>query len=109
MTTNGPAKLNVEKLGSKSFGMLKVTLEPNQWVTVEPGAMASHDSNIEIRTQMNGGFFNALILKFLGKESFFINILSMLHLILIISGNKNNNVIRLETKFAEIICITPGL
>lgn len=73
-----PVKLNVEKIGSTSFGMLKVTLAPHQIITVEPGAMASHDPNITIHTRLNGHLFAAFITKFFGGESLFINIFSNL-------------------------------
>jgi uncharacterized protein (TIGR00266 family) len=69
-----PAKLSVERLGSDSFRMLKVQLSPGQMITVEPGAMASQDATIDLTTNMNGGFIQALIAKFFGNESFFINV-----------------------------------
>lgn len=65
--------MHIEKFGSSSFCLLKVTLNPGEEITAESGAMASHDPGIEIITQLNGGFLTAFVAKFLGKESFFIN------------------------------------
>lgn len=59
--------------GGVSFGHLHVQLLPGQEMISESGAMASCSSNLELRSSMKGGFFEALIMKFLGKESFFIN------------------------------------
>ena len=39
----------------------------------ESGAMASMDDGIELKSQLNGSFFSAILMKFLGKESLFIN------------------------------------
>lgn len=67
--------MDVQILGGKSFSFLKVTLPPNKSITTESGAMASMDKNVELTTRLNGGFFNALILKIFGKETIFINTL----------------------------------
>jgi uncharacterized protein (TIGR00266 family) len=66
--------MKTELLGSSSFRMIKLSISSGDSVTVEPGAMASQDVAVECETKMNGGFIQALIAKFLGKESFFINI-----------------------------------
>lgn len=63
----------VNRIGSHSFRMLKIDLAPRQMLIVETGAMASQDSQIEIETLMNGGFFSALLMRILGGESFFVN------------------------------------
>ncbi len=63
----------VELLGGSGFHILKVQLAPNKTLIVEPGAMACQDSRIDVATRVNGGFFSALLMKFLGQESFFIN------------------------------------
>lgn len=65
--------MKVEELGSSSFRMLKVTLSPGDTITTESGSMASQDLGLAPDTELNGGFFKALILKFFGNESFFIN------------------------------------
>jgi len=65
--------MNIVEQGSAAFQILKCDLLPNETIIVEPGAMASQDVGIVPDTVMNGSFFKALILKFLGGESFFIN------------------------------------
>ncbi|MBK7960413.1 MAG: TIGR00266 family protein [Bdellovibrionales bacterium] len=64
---------NVNCIGSSSFGMVKATIPPGGILAVEPGAMASQDVEIECQTEMNGDFLSALIARFLGGETFFIN------------------------------------
>lgn len=63
----------VERIGSSAFRMLKVQLAPKHSLVVEPGCMASQDVRVSVQTFMNGGFFAALIMKYFGEESFFIN------------------------------------
>lgn len=65
--------MKVEIDGGASFSHLQVTLEPQETITTESGAMASMDSGIDMRARLNGGIFRALVLRFLGKESIFIN------------------------------------
>jgi len=65
--------MNVVEQGSSAFQILKCELQPNEMIVVEPGAMASQDVGIVPETLMNGSFFKAVILRFLGGESFFIN------------------------------------
>lgn len=59
--------------GATAFGHLKVVLEPNESLTVESDAMASMDADLDMTTQLNGGFFTGLARKFLGGETLFIN------------------------------------
>ncbi len=63
----------IERLGTESFRLLKVTLAPRRKLIVEPGAMASMEPQLQVETVLNQGFIQALLLKFLGGESFFIN------------------------------------
>lgn len=65
--------MNVEIEGGNSFSYLKVELDPKEALISEPGAMSSMDYGIDLKSRLNGGIFRALILKFLGKESLFIN------------------------------------
>ena len=51
-------------------------LSPGDKVQSESGAMAGMGKSVELKTKLNGGGFRALIIKFLGKESLFINTLS---------------------------------
>lgn len=73
MEQNQQGLTKVERIGSESFRMLKVSLAPNQVMIVEPGAMASMQTQLQVHTFINQGFLQALLLKFLGSESFFIN------------------------------------
>lgn len=59
--------------GSPSFRFIDIDLQAGQTIVTEPGAMASCDPEIDLTTKLNGGFLKALISKFLGNESFFIN------------------------------------
>lgn len=68
--------MQVKKLGGRAFSFLKFVLKPNESITTESGAMASMGSGVDLRSRFNGGFFKALIIKFLGKESMFINTLT---------------------------------
>ena len=62
-----------EVLGHKAFSFIKFVLDPGESIKSESGAMASMGSGIDLKTKFNGGFFQALVLKFFGKESIFIN------------------------------------
>lgn len=59
--------------GGKSFAYLRINLAPDDEIITEAGAMSSMSSDLEIQTKLNGSFFRALLIKFLGKESIFIN------------------------------------
>ncbi len=75
-TTMAPVTMNkiaTELIGSNSFRMLKVNLAPRQTITVEPGLMASQNTQINCVTEMNGNILSALGSKIFGGESFFIN------------------------------------
>ncbi len=66
--------MEVKIRGGKSFSFLRVILKPRESIITESGAMASQDTAIELRSKLNGGgIFRALLIKFLGKESLFIN------------------------------------
>ncbi|MBT4761578.1 MAG: TIGR00266 family protein [Bdellovibrionaceae bacterium] len=66
--------MDVKIRGGKAFGFLRVKLQPRELIIAESGAMASKDCAIELRSKFNGGgFIKALLLRFLGKESLFIN------------------------------------
>lgn len=65
--------MQVVEQGTAAFQILKCDLMPNESIIVEPGAMASQDVGIVPDISVNGSFIKALLLKFLGGESFFIN------------------------------------
>ncbi|MFP4555470.1 MAG: TIGR00266 family protein [Bacteroidales bacterium] len=58
--------------GAPSFSHVHVDLSPGESVYCERGAMQAMSANVVLKSQTNGGFFSALIKKFLGGESFFI-------------------------------------
>jgi len=64
-------KISIE--GGHSFSYLKVFLSPGEEIITESGAMASMDQGIDLRSKLNGGIIRAILLKFLGSESLFIN------------------------------------
>jgi len=64
-------KVSIE--GGSSFSYLKIGLEAGEAIKTESGAMASMEKGIELKTKFNGGLFRGLLIKFLGKESMFIN------------------------------------
>lgn len=65
--------MKAEILGSPSFAHIHLDLEPGESILAEPDAMASMNSEIEMTTRFNGGFFKGLLKRFLGGESLFIN------------------------------------
>ncbi len=65
--------MKVTEIGTAAFRLLECEISPGEEMTVQPGAMASQDAGLMTITQMNGSFFKALLLKFLGGETFFIN------------------------------------
>ena len=65
--------MNVKEVGTSAFQLLECELNPGESIIMEPGAMASQQTGIIATTSMNGSFFKAFGLKFLGGESFFIS------------------------------------
>lgn len=85
--------MNFKFEGEPSFTFVHVDLEPGESFTAEADAMASMDADIDLDAKFNGGFFSALLKKFLGGESLFVNVFS----------NKSNT-----TKRVTITQSTPG-
>jgi uncharacterized protein (TIGR00266 family) len=56
-----------------SFAHLRVRLDPGETIIAESGAMASMSGHTQLTAQWNGGFINALIRRYLGGESLFVN------------------------------------
>ena len=65
--------METEIKGSPSFSHIHMKLGPGESIIAESGAMASMDVGIDLRSKMNGGFFKAFLIKFFGKESFFLS------------------------------------
>ncbi|HAC64381.1 MAG TPA: TIGR00266 family protein [Cyanothece sp. UBA12306] len=57
-----------------AFAAIFVTLSPGETIIAEAGAMASMDGNLSMKTQFSGGLIPALIKKFFGGESLFVNV-----------------------------------
>ncbi len=56
-----------------SFSAIFITLEPGESISAESGTMVSMEPKLKMKTEFSGGFFSALLKKFFGGESFFIN------------------------------------
>jgi len=56
-----------------SFAHLRVRLNPGETLIAESGAMASMSGHTLLTAQWNGGFVNALLRRYLGGESLFVN------------------------------------
>lgn len=59
--------------GSPSFAYIHVDLAPGETITAESDAMASMAADLDMKAKLNGGFFPAILKRFLGKESLFVN------------------------------------
>jgi uncharacterized protein (TIGR00266 family) len=56
-----------------SFAAIFVTLAPGESITAESGAMVGMDGKLTMKTELNGGLCSAILKKFFGGESFFVN------------------------------------
>lgn len=56
-----------------AFATLFVTLEPGEGLIAQAGAMASMSGGLSMETQFAGGLIAALLRKFLGGETLFVN------------------------------------
>lgn len=56
-----------------SFAHIRIKLEPGDRIVAEADAMASMSSDIQMTTRWNGGFFGAILRRFFGSESLFVN------------------------------------
>lgn len=59
-----------------AFAAIFVTLLPGERITAESGAMASMAAELDMKTKFFGGLFPALMKKFFGGESLFVNTFS---------------------------------
>lgn len=57
-----------------AFAAIFFTLNPGEGVTAEAGVMTSMDSQLSMRTEFSGGLIPALLKKFFGGESLFVNV-----------------------------------
>lgn len=66
--------MQTEIKGGSAFSYLEVELAPGETILAESDAMASMDAALDMRARFNGGLLMALLLRFLGGESLFINL-----------------------------------
>jgi uncharacterized protein (TIGR00266 family) len=65
--------MEYEIMYQPSYSLLKVSLQRDEAISAESGAMVSMSSTIKIETHMKGGILGTLKRKVLGGESFFVN------------------------------------
>ncbi|MGK0289904.1 MAG: hypothetical protein ACI86H_001353 [bacterium] len=85
--------MNSEIIGKPSFAYINVDLVPGESITAESDAMASMDTELDMKVQFNGGFFRGLLRKFFGGESLFV-----------VTYTNNST----ETKRVTLVQPTPG-
>ena len=93
-----------------AFATIFLTLQPGEKFTAEAGAMVSMDADVTMTTEFSGGFFPALIRKFFGGESLFVNVFANrtsrpLTVVLTQGVIGDIEAIKLEGK---TICLQPG-
>lgn len=81
-----------------SFAAIFVTLNPGESITAEAGAMTSMDGRLTMKTQFSGGFFPALLKKFFGRESLFVNTFSN-------QTQQPLNLVLTQSTIGDIACI----
>ena len=59
--------------GGDAFAFLEVELEPGESVVAEADAMSSMAADLDMKAEFNGGFFVALLRKYLAGETLFVN------------------------------------
>jgi uncharacterized protein (TIGR00266 family) len=57
-----------------AFATIFLTIEPGEKITAEAGAMTSMDGQLTMTTEFSGGLIPALLRKFFGGESLFVNV-----------------------------------
>ena len=93
-----------------SFASIFLTLEPGDRITAEAGAMTSMAAEVGMQTQLSGGLLQALLKKFLGGESLFVNEFSNTSnkpLQLVLSQGTVGDIVAIELNGNEI-CFQPG-
>ena len=93
-----------------AFAAIFVTLNPGEIITAEAGAMTSMDARLSMTTQFSGGFFAALLRKFFGGESLFVNVFAnktQQPLTLVLSQSVIGDIDRIDLSAGDI-CFQPG-
>ena len=94
-----------------AFATIFLTLNPGESITAEAGAMVSMDADLKIKTQFSGGFFSALMRKFFGGESLFVNIFqnsTNRPLNLVLSQNMIGDIEAMKLDGSNTLCLQPG-
>jgi uncharacterized protein (TIGR00266 family) len=65
--------MQLELHGKPAFGYASIELAPGEQLVTESGAMATMAPGIDLSASLNGGIFKAILRKYLGNESLFIN------------------------------------
>ncbi len=93
-----------------AFAAVFVTLQPGESLTAESGAMASMAAQVSMQTEFSGGLIAALVRKFFGGESLFVNKFTnptQKPLELVLTQSMIGDMLALELKGREI-CFQPG-
>jgi uncharacterized protein (TIGR00266 family) len=99
-----------EILYKPAFAAIFLTLNPGEQIIAEAGAMLSMAAKLSMTTQFSGGFIPALLKKFLGGESLFVNAFkntSAQSMELVLSQSTIGDIVAIELKGNEI-CFQPG-
>jgi uncharacterized protein (TIGR00266 family) len=94
-----------------AFATLFITLNPGESITAESGAMASMAGKLSMKTDFNGGLVSALLKKFLGGESLFVNTFineTQQPLELVLTQSTIGDIGAIELKGGREICFQPG-
>ena len=94
-----------------AFATIFVTLEPGEKITAEAGAMVSMDADVSMTTEFSGGFFSALIRKFFGGESLFVNVFrnkTNRPLSVILTQGMIGDIEAIKLEGRRTICLQPG-
>lgn len=86
------------------------TLSPGESIIAEAGAMTSMDALLSMRTEFSGGLIPALLKKFLGGESLFVNVFTnetQQPLTLTLTQSTIGDIKRIKLSQGEI-CFQPG-
>jgi uncharacterized protein (TIGR00266 family) len=93
-----------------AFAAIFLTLNPGDRIIAEAGAMLSMAAKLSMMTQFSGGLIPALLKKFLGGESLFVNEFSNTSqqtMELVLSQATIGDIVAIELKGNEI-CFQPG-
>ncbi len=94
-----------------AFATAFMTLQPGESIIAEAGAMASMDGALTMTTQFSGGLIPALLRKFFGGESLFVNVFknqTSQPLEVVLTQSTIGDVEVLQLKSGETLCLQPG-